>query len=256
MTLQNLRYSFYSNKGISWHLFLRPGICSSAKAHGQMEISSICFLLHVRSRTMLRPNWKGGTRLYLGYKKIYRLSQWIEFYCGNRPQTSNSVAQYKATQQPTMRFRVHIDRFDFNIFYVPGKHLCTADTLSWSLVTEAGPNSVAFENGLESFVKSVVNTFPASNRGLQAYREAQTLKGWPDKKQLSPELRSSKNLPRMCQKCTSTNSTSPLLQYPWQKVASDLLRCYYGPLKVLGSAGNSKGEFVETESSEWRNKCC
>ena len=74
-------------------------------------------------------------------------------------------------------------------------------THSRSPVAEAGPNSVAFASELESFVESVVNIFPASNRGLQAYQDAQTddpicstlktycLEGWPDKKQLSPELR-------------------------------------------------------------------
>ena len=112
-----------------------------------------------------------------------------------------STKQLNILPPRVLRFRLRMDRFDFNTSHVPGKHLCTADTLSRSPVAEAGPNSVAFENELESFVESVVNIFPASNRGLQAYREAQTddpvcsilktycLKEWPDKKQLSPEFR-------------------------------------------------------------------
>ena len=67
-----------------------------------------------------------------------------------------------------------MDRFDFNISHVRGKQLCTADTLSRSPISKAGPNSVAFENEVELFVKTVVTTFPASGKGLQAYREAQT----------------------------------------------------------------------------------
>ena len=51
-----------------------------------------------------------------------------------------------------------MDRFHFNISHVSGKHLCTADILFQSPVTEAGPNSAAFENKLESFIESVVNT--------------------------------------------------------------------------------------------------
>ena len=73
-----------------------------------------------------------------------------------------------------LRFRLRMDRFDFDIFHVPGKHLCTADTLSRSSISTAGPNSVAFENEIESFVEAVIATFPASSRGLQAYCDAQT----------------------------------------------------------------------------------
>ena len=112
-----------------------------------------------------------------------------------------STKQLNSLPPRVLRFRLCMDKFDFNINHVPGKHLCTADTLSQSPVAEVRPNSVAFASELESFVESVVNIFPASNRGLQAYRDAQThdsvcstlktycLEGWPDKKQLSPELR-------------------------------------------------------------------
>ena len=46
-----------------------------------------------------------------------------------------------------------MDRFDFNINHVPGKYLCTADTLSRSPVARAGPNSVAIEKEVESLLK-------------------------------------------------------------------------------------------------------
>ena len=52
-----------------------------------------------------------------------------------------------------------MDRFDFNISHVPGKHLCIVDTLSKSPVSKVGPNSVAFGNEVESFVEAVVTTF-------------------------------------------------------------------------------------------------
>ena len=112
-----------------------------------------------------------------------------------------STKQLNSLPPRVLRFRLQMDRFDFNISHVPGKHLCTADTLSRSPVSKAGPNSVAFENEVESFVEAVVTTFPASNKGLQAYRNAQTedpvcsalksycLEGWPIKKELTAELR-------------------------------------------------------------------
>ena len=89
-----------------------------------------------------------------------------------------------------------MDRFDFNINHVPGKHLCTADILSRSPVARAGPNSVAFEKEIESFVEAVVTTLPASSKRLQVYRDAQTndpvcstlkkycLEEWPAKSKL------------------------------------------------------------------------
>ena len=52
-----------------------------------------------------------------------------------------------------------MDRFDFNISHVPGKHLCTEDTLSKSPISKAGPNSVAFGSEVESFVEAEVTTF-------------------------------------------------------------------------------------------------
>ena len=85
-----------------------------------------------------------------------------------------STKQLNSLPPRVIRFRLHMDRFDFNINHVPGKHLCTADTLSRSPVAKAGPNSVAFASELESFVESMVNIFPASNRGLKAYRDTQT----------------------------------------------------------------------------------
>ena len=73
-----------------------------------------------------------------------------------------STKQLSSLPPRVLRFRLRMDRFDFNINHVPGKHLCTADTLSRSPVARAGPNSVAFEKEIESFVEAVVTTLPAS----------------------------------------------------------------------------------------------
>ena len=72
-----------------------------------------------------------------------------------------------------LRFRLRMDRFDFSISHVPGKLLCTADTLSRSPVAKAGPNSVAFEKEIESFIEAVIATFPATKKCLQVYLDAQ-----------------------------------------------------------------------------------
>ena len=94
-----------------------------------------------------------------------------------------------------------MDRFDFSITHVPGKLLCTADTLSRSPVAKAGPNSVAFEKEIESFIEAVIATFPATKKCLQVYLDAQQkdpmcstlmkycLDGWPAKNELLPEVR-------------------------------------------------------------------
>ena len=108
-----------------------------------------------------------------------------------------STKQLSSLPPRVLRFRLRMDRFDFNINHVPGKHLCTADTLSRSPVA----NSVAFEKEIESFVEAVVTTLPASNKCLQVYHDAQTndpvcstlkkycLEEWPAKSKLPPELR-------------------------------------------------------------------
>jgi len=94
-----------------------------------------------------------------------------------------------------------MDRFDYNIVHVPGKLLCTADTLLRSPTAKTGPNSIVFENEVEFFVGAVIAMFPASNNRLKAYLDAQTedttcstlktycLKGWPAKNKLSPDIR-------------------------------------------------------------------
>ena len=60
-----------------------------------------------------------------------------------------------------------MDRFDYNIVHVPGKQLCTADTLSRSPTTTSGPVSLAFQNELEGFIRALVATFPASSESLR-----------------------------------------------------------------------------------------
>ena len=45
-----------------------------------------------------------------------------------------STKQLSSLPPRVLRFRLHMDRFDFTISHVPGKHLCTADTLSRSPV--------------------------------------------------------------------------------------------------------------------------
>ena len=94
-----------------------------------------------------------------------------------------------------------MDRFDYNIVHVPGKQLCTADTLSRSPTATSGPVSLTFQNELEGFIGALVATFPASSERIKVYEKAQKddpicsnlitycLEGWPDKNKISTALR-------------------------------------------------------------------
>ena len=64
--------------------------------------------------------------------------------------------------------RVLCFRFDYNICKnVPGKNLCTADTLSRASEAEPGSNSITFQNELEAYMHLISSSLPASSACLQ-----------------------------------------------------------------------------------------
>ena len=100
-----------------------------------------------------------------------------------------------------LRFRLRLNRFDYDICHVPGKKLCTADTLSRAPIAEPGPNSIAFQNELELFMEAVTSSLPTSHNRLQEYCDEQKVdpvcsrirsyctSGWPDISQIPPDLK-------------------------------------------------------------------
>ena len=71
-----------------------------------------------------------------------------------------------------LRFRLRMEKFDYEIHHVPGKYLYTADALSRDPFPESEPE--ALQGEVESFVESVTKfCLPATKERLQVYRDAQ-----------------------------------------------------------------------------------
>lgn len=96
------------------------------------------------------------------------------------------------------RFKLAMLRYNYEVFYTPGKQLFTADTLSRSPLCELGPTD--FEEELSYFVQSVINYLPISDVTLAKLFEKQQIDDsctlirsfisseWPPKERLSTEL--------------------------------------------------------------------
>ena len=96
-----------------------------------------------------------------------------------------------------LRFQLRLDRFDYTIEHVLGKHLYTADTLSRSPCTATADNT-NLEKLAEMAAPVVVAQLPASSERLDHYRRAQEddttclllkgycLTGWPEKSSVDP----------------------------------------------------------------------
>ena len=94
-----------------------------------------------------------------------------------------------------LRFRLRLDRFDYSIGHVPGKHLYTADTLSRAPLNTQG--TTALEELAELAMDACVANLPASKETLNEYEHAQNLDplcsliikycrtGWPCQKYLN-----------------------------------------------------------------------
>ena len=69
-----------------------------------------------------------------------------------------------------LRFRLHLDRFSYNIKHVPGKELYTADMLSRAPVTnQAQIDSTDLHELADLCMVAVIANPPASSQCLQTY---------------------------------------------------------------------------------------
>ena len=108
-----------------------------------------------------------------------------------------------------LRFRLRLDRFEYQIVHVPGKHLYTADTLSRAPTSSPTPDDAIMEEVADTAMTMCIDTamtmcidhLPAGSERLREYTSAQDSdticsrvktyckEGWPDKYNLGPELR-------------------------------------------------------------------
>ena len=99
------------------------------------------------------------------------------------------------------RFRMRMMRFQFTISHVPGKDLTIADALSRAPVTTPSAADEALQQETTSYVDSVIQNLPASEKRLQEIKQHQEAdgacrmivefcqSGWPEKNSLSPEVK-------------------------------------------------------------------
>ena len=98
-----------------------------------------------------------------------------------------------------LRFRLRLNRFHYEIAYVPGKLLTTADTLSRSICEKE--QEISFVEEVEEMMDACVQQLPASKDQLDKYRKAQAddpncsaiiqccKQGWPHKNKLCTTLK-------------------------------------------------------------------
>lgn len=98
------------------------------------------------------------------------------------------------------RFRIRLMRFDYEIIYVPGEAIATADTLSRSPEVQMPGEEELSDQEVQAYVSFVINSIPASTEKLQEIRE-ELIKdrscslvmqycsdGWPLFSHLPPEV--------------------------------------------------------------------
>ena len=74
-----------------------------------------------------------------------------------------------------LKFRLHLDRFSFDIIHVPGKELHTADTLSRVPVhCELLVDTTELQELAKLCVVHVISHLPAGSQRLDSYRKAQS----------------------------------------------------------------------------------
>ena len=130
----------------------------------------------------------------------YILGKRITLETDHKPLVPILGSKHLDTLPPRLlRFRLRLDRFDYEIIHVPGKELYTADALS------RAPSTPVEDAGdiadVQFFADSVTANLPASEDRLTAFRKAQQddtvcaqlleycRSGWPGKHSLYPETR-------------------------------------------------------------------
>lgn len=107
-----------------------------------------------------------------------------------------SIFNTKHLDELTPRLKLAMLRYNYEVFYTPGKHLHTADTLSRSPLSDCG--SERFAEELRFYVQFVINQLPISDVILAELFEKQQhdescirnfiKNNWPSKERLSFEL--------------------------------------------------------------------
>uniref|UniRef100_A0A0A9YGK9 RNA-directed DNA polymerase n=1 Tax=Lygus hesperus TaxID=30085 RepID=A0A0A9YGK9_LYGHE len=99
-----------------------------------------------------------------------------------------------------LRLRLRLMRYDYDLQYVPGKHLFIADTLSRNPIPHLPDSDTELTKETDLFCYHVVATIQISDPNLILIREEQakdricqmlnkySIEGWPDKSQLQPSL--------------------------------------------------------------------
>ena len=101
-----------------------------------------------------------------------------------------------------LRFRLRLDRFDYDIRHVAGKELYTADTLSRAPMPDnSSSDSANLQELAELCMTTAISHLPASRDRLEAYRKVQSedpqcqlafqycSEGWPNEQDVDPALR-------------------------------------------------------------------
>ena len=71
------------------------------------------------------------------------------------------------------RFRLCLMRFSYNVYHVPGKQICTADTLSRAPSAETDKADTKLQTKVNAFVNIVMENLPATAGRLQEIKSLQ-----------------------------------------------------------------------------------
>ena len=71
------------------------------------------------------------------------------------------------------QIRLRLDRFNYQIVHVPGKHLHTADTLSCAPTSSPTPDDVILEEVADAAMMMCIAYLPAGTERLREYTSAQ-----------------------------------------------------------------------------------
>ena len=71
------------------------------------------------------------------------------------------------------RFRLRLMRFSYKIDHIPGKQICTADTLSRAPDSEPDKADTDLQTEVNAFVNIVMENFPATAEKLQKIKSCQ-----------------------------------------------------------------------------------
>ena len=62
------------------------------------------------------------------------------------------------------RFRLRLMRFSYSVYHVPGKEICTADTLSRAPISTVDQTAEDFHKEVNAFVNLVIDNLPATTK--------------------------------------------------------------------------------------------